>query len=174
MFNNHGNRDNKLRARMKWLVDTLGWEDVQARIIKERRLLLGSSSWPGGIPAEVEKSGDAPAGVAVDVAPTADGPRHAGGITRRDPFERWDDTNVVRGAAKGTVSAIAYARLGDVTSEQFRRWPPSSGRWASRSGSPTARTSPSAASPRSSCPCSTSGSTPSAWPSPAPSWSGTS
>ncbi len=41
VFNNHGNRDNKLRARMKWLVDTLGWEDVQARIIKERRLLLG-------------------------------------------------------------------------------------------------------------------------------------
>ena len=41
-------------------------------------------------------------------------------MSRRDPFERWEDTNVVRGAAKGTVSAIAYARLGDVTSEQFR------------------------------------------------------
>jgi sulfite reductase beta subunit-like hemoprotein len=120
VFNNHGNRDNKLRARMKWLVDTLGWEDVQARVIKERRLLLGSSSWPGGIPAEVEKSGDAPAGVAVDVAPTPVGHGVPVAITRRDPFERWDDSNVVRGAAKGTVSAIAYARLGDVTSEQFR------------------------------------------------------
>ncbi|HZM32620.1 MAG TPA: nitrite/sulfite reductase [Acidimicrobiales bacterium] len=120
VFNNHGNRDNKLRARMKWLVDTLGWEDVQARIIKERRLLLGSSSWPGGIPAEVEKSGDAPAGAAVDVAPTPMGQGVPVAITRKDPFERWDDTNVVRGAAKGTVSAIAYARLGDVTSEQFR------------------------------------------------------
>jgi len=120
VFNNHGNRDNKLRARMKWLVDTLGWEDVQARIIKERRLLLGSSSWPGGIPAEVEKSGDAPAGAAVDVAPTPMGQGVTVAITRKDPFERWDDTNVVRGAAKGTVSAIAYARLGDVTSEQFR------------------------------------------------------
>ena len=120
VFNNHGNRDNKLRARMKWLVDTLGWEDVQARVIKERRLLLGSSSWPGGIPAEVEKSGDAPAGVAVDVTPTAMGHGVPVAITRRDPFERWDDANVVRGAAKGTVSAIAYARLGDVTSDQFR------------------------------------------------------
>ncbi len=120
VFNNHGNRDNKLRARMKWLVDTLGWEDVQARIIKERRLLLGSSSWPGGIPSEVEKLGDAPAGVAEDVVPTAMGHGTPVQISRRDPFERWDDTNVVRGAAKGTVSAIAYARLGDVTSAQFR------------------------------------------------------
>jgi sulfite reductase (ferredoxin) len=120
VFNNHGNRDNKLRARMKWLVDTLGWEDVQARIIKERRLLLGSSSWPGGIPEEVAKAGDAPAGVATGITPTAMGHGVPVQITRRDPFERWDDTNVVRGAAKGTVSAIAYARLGDVTSEQFR------------------------------------------------------
>jgi sulfite reductase (ferredoxin) len=121
VFNNHGNRDNKLRARMKWLVDTLGWEDVQARIIKERRLLLGSSSWPGGIPDEVAKAGDAPAGVADGVTPTALGHGTPVQITRRATnFESWDDTNVVRGAAKGTVSAIAYARLGDVTSEQFR------------------------------------------------------
>jgi sulfite reductase (ferredoxin) len=120
VFNNHGNRDNKLRARMKWLVDTLGWEDVQARIVKERRLLIGSSSWPGGIPAEVDKAGDAPAGVAVGVVPTPMGHGVPVQIRRRDPFEQWDDTNVVRGAAKGTVSAIAYARLGDVTSAQFR------------------------------------------------------
>jgi sulfite reductase beta subunit-like hemoprotein len=57
VFDHYGNRDNKLRARMKWLVDTMGWEEVQARVIKERRLLLGSSSWPGGIPDEVEKVG---------------------------------------------------------------------------------------------------------------------
>src|SRR5437763_16898475 len=38
----------------------------------------------------------------------------------RDPYGRWEDANVVRGVAKGTVSSYAYARLGDVTSEQFR------------------------------------------------------
>src|SRR5690606_31257434 len=36
------------------------------------------------------------------------------------PLQAWDDANVIRGAAKGTVSAIAYARLGDITSSQFR------------------------------------------------------
>ena len=121
VFNNHGNRDNKLRARMKWLVDTMGWEELQARVIKERRLLLGSSSWPGGIPDEVEKAGDAAAGVAQGVVPTPMGHGTPVQITRRtSSFESWDDTNVVRGSAKGSVSAIAYARLGDVTSEQFR------------------------------------------------------
>ncbi|MET0884801.1 MAG: nitrite/sulfite reductase, partial [Acidimicrobiales bacterium] len=43
VFSNHGNRDNKLRARMKWLVDTMGWEELQAKIIKERHLLVASS-----------------------------------------------------------------------------------------------------------------------------------
>jgi sulfite reductase (ferredoxin) len=120
VFNNHGNRDNKLRARMKWLVDTMGWDEVQARIIKERRLLIGSSSWPGGIPDEVAKAGDDPAGKAEGVEATVMGHGTPVTIRRRDPFEQWDDANVVRGAAKGTVSAIAYARLGDVTSAQFR------------------------------------------------------
>ena len=120
VFNNHGNRDNKLRARMKWLVDTMGWEDVQARVIKERRLLLGSSSWPGGIPEEVQKAGDSPAGLADGATPTVIGQGTPVSISRKDPYGRWDDANVVRGSAKGTVSAVAYARLGDVTSEQFR------------------------------------------------------
>jgi sulfite reductase (ferredoxin) len=160
VFNNNGNRDNKLRARMKWLVDTMGWDDVQARIIKERRLLIGSSSWPGGIPEEVEKAGDAPAGVADGATPTPLGqgtpvqittkwgrgqltgdlaglPASAGkpasgssdaeppvaapaGAASESAYDRWDRSNVVRGSAKGTVSAVAYARLGDITSEQFR------------------------------------------------------
>jgi sulfite reductase (ferredoxin) len=120
VFNNHGNRDNKLRARMKWLVDTLGWEDLQARILRERRLLIASSSWPGGIPEEVEKSGDAPAGMADQVEVTPLGHGTPVQIRRSDPYDRWEDTNVFRGSAKGTVSAIAYARLGDITSAQFR------------------------------------------------------
>ena len=36
------------------------------------------------------------------------------------PYERWVDANVVRGVAKGTVSAMAWARLGDITTDQFR------------------------------------------------------
>ncbi len=120
VFNATGNRDNKLRARMKWVVQTLGWEETQRRILKERKFLLASSSWPGGIPAAVLKSGDAPAGVAEGATVTAIGQGTPVSITARDPYQRWDEANVVRGAGKGTVSAVAYAKLGDLTAAQFR------------------------------------------------------
>jgi sulfite reductase beta subunit-like hemoprotein len=120
VFSNHGNRDNKLRARMKWLVDTMGWEELQGRIVKERKLLVASSSWPGGIPQAVQKAGDAPAGLGQGAVPTPIGQGTPVTLRRRDPFTAWDDANVVRGVAKGTVSAIAYARLGDITTAQFR------------------------------------------------------
>ncbi|HEV3226542.1 MAG TPA: nitrite/sulfite reductase [Acidimicrobiales bacterium] len=120
VFSNHGNRDNKLRARMKWLVDTMGWDELQARILKERRFLLASSSWPGGLPEAVEKEGDSPAGLHATITPTPMGQGVPVSIRATSPYDRWEQVNVVRGNAKGTVSAIAYAKLGDVTSDQFR------------------------------------------------------
>ena len=70
VFDHNGNRDNKLRARMKWVVDKLGLEELQRRIFKERRLLLAAPRWPGGIPAVVAERGDAPAGMASSIDPT--------------------------------------------------------------------------------------------------------
>ncbi len=123
---NFGNRDNKLRARLKWLVDTMGIEELRERVIKERKFLPASATYPGGIPAIVEAQGDAPAGIGTAVS--ADG-----GLTRLvgsnaspvefrnlTPLQRWDTANVVRGRANGTVSAYAYCRLGDITGDQFR------------------------------------------------------
>ena len=131
VFDHYGNRDNKLRARMKWLVDTLGIDELRARVIKERRLLVAAAGWPGGVPPLVEEQGDAPAGVsasgiepgsarpgavpvALSLRGTPPNPR-AGG----SPYERWERANVVRGVARGTVSAYAHCRLGDVTAAQF-------------------------------------------------------
>src|SRR5690606_33172764 len=105
VFSNHGNRDNKLRARMKWLVTTMGWDDVQARILRERKLLVASSSWPGGFPEAVLKAGDEPAGVAPGAVPTPVGQGTPVTLRSRDPLKAWDDANVIRGSAKGTVSA---------------------------------------------------------------------
>jgi sulfite reductase (ferredoxin) len=124
VFDQAGNRDNKLRARMKWLVDTLGFEELQRRVLKVRHLLPASSSWPGGIPPEVAEHGDAPAGVTTtgEVTPVGQHVENAtpvsiGGLS---PYVRWHQVNVVRGVANGTVSAYAWAPLGDITSDQFR------------------------------------------------------
>jgi sulfite reductase beta subunit-like hemoprotein len=128
-FDHYGNRDNKIRARMKWLVDTMGIDELRERIVKERKFLRASRSWQGGIPFQVREAGDEPAGgpeVTVDGVPVGAvpaGPASGVPVTLRssDPFTRWQEANVVRGVARGTVSAYAYARLGDITSEQFRR-----------------------------------------------------
>jgi len=121
VFDHAGNRDNKLRARMKWLVDTLGIDELRARVLKERRLLLAAAGWPGGLPALVEEQGDEPAGI----SPSGFDPGSARPgavpveITGGSPYTRWERANVVRGVARGSVSAYAHCRLGDVTAEQF-------------------------------------------------------
>jgi sulfite reductase (ferredoxin) len=119
VFEQAGNRKNKLRARMKWLVDELGAEELTERILTSRRFLMASATWPEGIPPEVEAAGDAPAGRGTGPV-TAIGqgvPVTLGGTSA---FSRWEQANVVRGVANGTVSATAWSRLGDVTADQFR------------------------------------------------------
>ncbi|MEY4606726.1 MAG: hypothetical protein RLY45_1486 [Actinomycetota bacterium] len=120
VFDQTGNRDNKLRARLKWVVDQLGIDEVRRRVLKVRHTLPASSTWPGGIPPEVLAAGDQPAGRAAfgEVTPIGHGVRVE--LRARDPYERWVQTSVIRGTAKQTVSAIAYAPLGDITGPQFR------------------------------------------------------
>ncbi|HEX7094654.1 MAG TPA: nitrite/sulfite reductase [Acidimicrobiales bacterium] len=120
VFDQTGNRDNKLRARMKWVVDQLGIDEVRRRVLKARQFLPASTSWPGGIPTVVAKWGDEPAGVAEGVTPTRIGHGTPVSLGRKSDYERWLDANVVRGVANGSVSAYAWARLGDITAAQFR------------------------------------------------------
>src|SRR3954463_11500727 len=121
-FDHYGNRDNKLRARMKWLLDTMGIDELRTRILKERKLLIASVTWAHGIPEYVRDHGDEPAGISAGLDATPVGQDVGVNVTLKGltPRTRWEDANVVRGAAKGTVSAYAYARLGDITSAQFR------------------------------------------------------
>jgi sulfite reductase (ferredoxin) len=120
VFDHYGNRDNKLRARMKWLVDTMGIDELRERIFKERRFLIAATPYPEGIPALVEERGDAPAGMGTSTT-TVIGPKaQPVELKGLDPFHSWELANVVRGRANGTVSAYAHCRLGDITAEQLR------------------------------------------------------
>ncbi|MCB0995193.1 MAG: nitrite/sulfite reductase [Acidimicrobiales bacterium] len=118
VFEQTGNRDNKLRARMKWVVETLGIDEVRRRVLASRTYLPASATWPGGIPDVVASWGDAPAGRGEgEPTPVGHGvPVRLGAPT---PYDRWAEANVVRGIRSGRVSAYAWAELGDVTAEQF-------------------------------------------------------
>ena len=122
VFEQTGNRDNKLRARLKWVVDELGIEELRRRVFAIRKFLPASSSWPGGIPTIVTEMGDAPAGRGGDTpTPVGQGALAVPvAIRNAKPFQAWEQANVVRGVANGTVSAIAYSHLGDITADQFR------------------------------------------------------
>jgi sulfite reductase beta subunit-like hemoprotein len=118
VFDQTGNRENKLRARLKWVVDQLGIDEVRRRVVKIRHTLPASSSWPGGIPPEVLAAGDLPAGRGDDVTEIGQGVRVS--LSSRDPYQRWADASVVKGTLDGKVSVIAHAPLGDITADQFR------------------------------------------------------
>lgn len=120
IFEQTGNRDNKLRARLKWVVENLGFDEVQRRILNTRKFLLASSSYPGGLPTEVRVRGDAPAGIGNGAAVTEIGQGTPVSIGGSSPYDRWFQANVVRGIASGQVSAYAWAQLGDITADQFR------------------------------------------------------
>jgi sulfite reductase beta subunit-like hemoprotein len=117
-FDHYGNRDNKLRARMKWLVDTMGIDELRERIFKERKFLRASATYPGGVPEIVQREGDAPAGMGTEVVADGGVPIELSGL---DPYRKWELANVVRGRANGTVSAYAHCKLGDITTDQFRQ-----------------------------------------------------
>lgn len=74
----------------------------------------------GGIPPEVIAAGDTPAGKAEGIVATEVGQGVSVTLRSSDPFARWEQASVIRGAGKGTVSAVAYAALGDITASQFQ------------------------------------------------------
>lgn len=119
-FEQTGKRDNKLRARMKWVVDSLGWEELQRRILQTRKFLPASVTWPDGIPTLVHERGDLPAGIDPQAAVSAVGQGSIVHIRSRGAYGRWTDTNVVRGVRDGSISVVVSVRLGDLTANQLR------------------------------------------------------
>jgi sulfite reductase beta subunit-like hemoprotein len=94
-------------------------DELRTRIVKERRFLIASATYPAGVPAIVEERGDAPAGMGTAASGDA-GDFVPVDFLSFDPFTSWERANVVRGRSNGTVSAYAHSRLGDITADQLR------------------------------------------------------
>ena len=120
----HGNRDNKLRARMKWLVDTLGLRRAAApRSSRSASSCSASSTWPGGIPADRRRStATRPPASRPTVTPTPIGQGTPGHASRAHRAVRalGRGQRRARRRPRAPCRPYAYATLGDITSDQFR------------------------------------------------------
>lgn len=124
VFDRHGNRQNKLRARMKWLVQTIGFDEFKKAVFDEReklRSVVGERT-PSVIPSQVFESGPAAFG---ELGPLSEElPKSWGNGSRLErfsepTFEEWRRSNVVAQRQSGRYAAYVSLPIGDVTAAQF-------------------------------------------------------
>jgi sulfite reductase beta subunit-like hemoprotein len=109
VFDRLGNRRNRARARMKFLVEDLGIEEFRRLVLEERRVVWASQ--PGALPSVPEVTQSAPAPVAE--VPVSSRPIPPG-------FEAWCKSNVVQQKQAGFCTAFVTVPGGDLTANQFR------------------------------------------------------
>ncbi len=110
VFDRTGNRDQKMLARMKYVVERLGWEPFREVVLKERaklRLAFGGKLPP------IDVWEERPAARAVEPslpAPVPDGALYA----------RWLASNVMPQKQPGYALVHVRLPLGDIVTEQLR------------------------------------------------------
>jgi sulfite reductase (ferredoxin) len=109
VFSRLGERQNRARARFKFVVKKLGIEETRRLILEERAKLRPDPRWTAFL---------------ADLHATDEKPIRPPGILRSDGlpegFARWRETNVVPQRQAGYVMAVITLPLGDLTSDQGR------------------------------------------------------
>jgi len=104
-----GEKRNRNKARIKFLVAQLGIDEFK-RLIEEERAALGSEpQWAELAPSSVTVRESLPAAVTDGTAAPAAG------------FEEWQRTNVYTPRQEGFVAVLVNLPLGDLTARQARR-----------------------------------------------------
>ena len=108
VFARQGEKKNRNRARIKFLVHDLGIEKFKELVLEERKNLPPDARWNDSLEgAEQESEGALRPG----------GKLPAGGS---EDFQRWVETNTRRQKQEGYVVATVALPLGDITSRQLR------------------------------------------------------
>ena len=125
-FDHYGNRENKVRARMKWLVESLGSDELRSRVLKERKYLIASASYPqlSNYPDLVNTLvQNSVSKTPVSLSRRPGKARPSGGDS---PFEVWRYYNVLASRQNTHTSeptnkflVNVTVPLGDLTSRQF-------------------------------------------------------
>ncbi|HEX3696100.1 MAG TPA: nitrite/sulfite reductase [Polyangia bacterium] len=109
VFARLGERANRARARLKFLVKKLGIDDFKRLVLEERAKLRVDPRWTAFL-ADLHATDEKPLRPPGPL-PTTNLP---------DGFARWRESNVVPQRQDGYVMAVITLPLGDLTSEQAR------------------------------------------------------
>jgi sulfite reductase (ferredoxin) len=110
VFARLGEKRNRGRARMKFLVEKIGLEEFRRLVLEERKLLRPDPRWTDYL-KDVERYHETPAKPSSSSSP----PGHDA------EFEAWRATNVYAQRQSGYAVATVTLPLGDITSWQMRR-----------------------------------------------------
>ncbi|HEY5627721.1 MAG TPA: sulfurtransferase TusA family protein [Nitrospira sp.] len=122
VFDTLGNRKNRNKARMKFVIEKLGFAEFKRRW-EEAYTAMGYAR-PSHEPIKLLEYNDQPAQL---IMPTSNGTKsgaassngHVKGAEQETPFEMWKRTNVVRQKQAGYVAAGIKLFMGDLTAEQM-------------------------------------------------------
>jgi sulfite reductase (ferredoxin) len=109
VFARLGEKRNRARARIKFLIANLGIEKFRQLVLEERQKLASDPGWTGYL-AGIEGQSETPlkGGTALN------------GGERPEGFNAWYATNVYRQRQRGYAAATITLPLGDITADQLR------------------------------------------------------
>lgn len=109
VFGRLGEKKNRGKARIKFLVDKLGIEEFRKQVFHERSLMETESTWTDFL-KNLDSQNEKPLRKAGDcIAPSDD-----------HEFHRWCKTNLYSQKQSGFVAVILSLPLGDITADQLR------------------------------------------------------
>jgi sulfite reductase (ferredoxin) len=109
VFARLGEKRNRARARIKFLIANLGIEKFRQLVLEERRKLTADPRWTEYL-ATVGEAAESP----------LKGGSTLNGGERPEGFEAWYATNVYQQRQRGYVAATITLPLGDITADQLR------------------------------------------------------
>jgi sulfite reductase beta subunit-like hemoprotein/uncharacterized protein (UPF0332 family) len=107
VFTQHGEKKNRNRARLKFLVHDLGIEKFKVLVLEERRNLPYDPRWSVDVGSESREEPLRPAGDLVDLQPSG-------------AYGRWLKSNIRAQRQQGYVVVTVALPLGDITADQLR------------------------------------------------------
>ncbi|OQW35186.1 MAG: hypothetical protein A4E19_16565 [Nitrospira sp. SG-bin1] len=123
VFDTLGNRKNRNKARMKFVIDKLGFEEFKRRW-EAAYVAMGHALPKNGSLALLQHQDEPPS----LIMPTRNGAVNGNGngngqgihaVSTETPFEMWNRTNVVKQKQDGYVTAAIKLFMGDITAEQM-------------------------------------------------------